>query len=339
MKLKLCFSALLITILLVISKATFASEADPSVNINKAMIEDNQPLAAIEYLRLMQKSYKELNYELLYLNSLQNQVEPKQLIHGVIDGQEIAYFRYLNGAMRESLQFLGKISYFEQGSQAYTLQSTHNRSVFANIANFDYSKGQDSYDYIILGKGRIAGKQAIAIRMISKDEYRYSYVVWLDVDSYLPLRLDTLNKSNLVLDQVMVVSLRISETVNSWLEKLSQQQSPQLLHLPQSTLLDVPQWRVNWLPTGFTVVKKDQHKLVMHDNEPVSYIMLTDGIVSVSIYISTKKIALNEKQKIIQRGSMVLYTYQRGDVEINIVGEVPVITAKRLIESISKVDK
>jgi|GEM_PF-276856 len=339
MKLKLCFSAFMVTLLLVTSRAAFASEGDLTANINKAKVEDKQPLAAIEYLRLMQKSYKELNYELLYLNSLQNQVEPKQLIHGVIGGQEIAYFRYLNGAMRESLQFLEKISYFEQGSQPYTLQSIHNRSVFANIANFDYSKGQVSYDYIILGKGRIAGKQAIAIRMISKDDYRYSYVIWLDVSSNLPLRLDTLNKSNLILEQEMVVSLRISETVNPWLEKLSRQQSPQLLHLPQSSVLDVPQWKVNWLPKGFTVVKKDQHKLVMHDNEPVSYIMLTDGIVSVSVYISAKKIALDEKQKIIQRGATILYTYQRGDVEINVVGEIPIITAKRLIESISEEDK
>ena len=84
-------------------------------------------------------------------------------------------------------------------------------------------------------------------------------------------------------------------------------------------------------------MKSDQHKLVMHENEPVSYIMLNDGIVSVSIYISAKKVALDEKQKIIQRGATVLYTYQRDDVEINVVGDIPVVTAKRLIESVSKV--
>ncbi|MFT6986954.1 MAG: sigma-E factor negative regulatory protein RseB [Psychromonas sp.] len=338
MKLKLFFTRLLTTLFIVASSATFATVVNDSVKVNEKNIEKKEPLTAIEYLQFMQKSYKELNYELLYLNSLENQVEPKQLIHGVVDDQGIAYFRFLNGAMRESLQYSGKISYFEQGTQAYTLESTLNRSVFANIANFDYVKGQDSYEYIILGKGRIAGKQAIAIRMISKDEYRYSYIIWLDVDTYLPLRLDTLNKSNLILDQVMVVSLLVSEKVNPWLEKLSKQQLPQLLNLPQSSKQDASQWRVNWLPTGFKVVRNDQHKLVMHENEPVSYIMLNDGIVSVSIYISAKKIALDEKHKIIQRGATVLYTYQRGDIEINIVGEIPVITAKRLVESISKVE-
>ena len=337
MKLKPLFAMLVATLLILSSHLVFAIEGDSSVNFSEVNVEKKEVLTAIEYLQLMQKSYKELNYDLLYLNSLQNQVDPKQLIHGVIDKQEIAYFRYLNGAMRESLQFSGKISYFEQGTQAYSLQSTHNRSVFANIANFDFVDGQNSYEYIILGKGRIAGKQTIAIRMVSKDEYRYSYIVWLDINSYLPLRLDTLNKSNLILDQVMVVSLHITETVNPWLEKLSQKQLPQLLHLPQPSQQQASQWKVNWLPTGFKVVKNDQHKLVMYENEPVSYIMLNDGLVSVSIYISPKKVELEKKQKIIQRGATVLYTYQKDDVEMNIIGEIPVVTAKRLIESVTKV--
>jgi len=338
MKLKLLFTRLLTVFLVAASSAIFAAEVSEEVKVSEKTVEKEEALTAIEYLQLMQKSYKDLNYEILYLNSLENQVEPKQLIHGVVDDQEIAYFRFLNGAMRESLQYAGKISYFEQGTQAYTLESTLNRSVFSNIANFDYVKGQDSYEYIILGKGRIAGKQAIAIRMLSKDEYRYSYIIWLDVDSYLPLRLDTLNKSNLILDQVMVVSLLISEKVNPWLEKLSKQQLPQLLNLPRASQQEASQWKVNWLPTGFNVIRNDQHKLVMHENEPVSYIMLNDGIVSVSVYISAKKIALDEKQKIIQRGATVLYTYQTGDIEINIVGEIPIVTAKRLVESIAKVE-
>jgi len=336
MKPRLFCTILIATFYFISSQLVFAVETE---NSSKIDFEKKQPtLSAVEYLQRMQKSYKELNYELIYLNSLQNQVDPKQLIHGVVNKQEIAYFRYLNGSMRESLQFDGKISYFEQGMQSYSLESTHDRSVFANIANFDFINGKNSYEYIILGKGRIAGKKAIAVRMVSKDEYRYSYIVWLDVDSYLPLRLDTLNKSNLILDQVMVVSLHITDSVNPWLVKLTQQELPQLVHLPEPSHQNASKWKVNWLPTGFDVVKDDQHKLVMYENEPVSYLMLNDGIVSVSIYISTKKISLENKQKIIQRGSTVLYTYQKDDIELNVVGDIPVATAKRLIESVTKVD-
>ena len=332
MKLRLYFLTLVTGLLIVITSTASAIQSTKAVETKK---EKKESLTAIEYLQHMQVAYKNLNYEILYLNNLKNTVEPKQLIHGVINQQEIAYFRYLNGAMRESLQYLGKISYFEQGSQAYTFQSAQSQSVFANITNFDYDKGLASYEYIILGKGRIAGKTAMAVRMISRDQYRYSYIIWIDIESYLPLRLDTLNNENIILEQIMVVSLQVSGQINPWLESLSNQQLPELIHLPQTSNLQASLWKVGWLPSGFKVVKNDQHKLVMYQNEPVSYIMLNDGIVSVSIYISAKKTALDKEQKIIQRGATVLYTYQKNNIEINVIGEIPVATATRLIESIS----
>jgi len=308
---------------------------------NKELIvsEEKALPSAIEYLQLMQKSYQTENYEIIYLSSLNKQLEPMQLIHGVVDGQEVSYFRYLNGNIRESLQYNGEISYFEQGTAAYTLQSRHNRHVFANVANFDYEKGLQNYDYVILGKGRIAGKASIAIRMISKDEYRYNYVIWCDLQSLLPLRLDTLAPSNVALEQLMVVSLKRSEKPNPWLVKLTQNTRPEIVHIRESTTDKDSQWRVNWLPPGFAVVKQDQHKLVLNENEPVSYLMLNDGIVNVSIYISAKKLALDDKQKLIRRGATVLYTEQRGATEINVVGDIPVITAKRLVESLVLVVK
>ncbi|WP_369434032.1 MucB/RseB C-terminal domain-containing protein [Psychromonas sp. MME1] len=326
------FISIYLAIFFVISHTVKADEL-PEVDSAKTQKEE---LTAIEYLQLMQKAYKEGNYEIIYVNSVNNKIEPKQLIHGVVDGQEIAYFRFLNGAMRESLQYSQKISYFEQGSPSYTLQSKHNRSVFASIANYDYEKGKNSYDYLILGKGRIAGKQAVAIRMISKDEYRYSYIVWLDVETFLPLRLDTINNANIILDQVMVVSLLTSDTVNPWLEKLSHQELPQLLELPVVAQAELSQWDLNWLPTGFDIIKSDRHKLIMHENEPVSYFMLSDGIVNVSIYISAKQINLDGKKQIVKRGATILYTYQQDDYEVNVVGEIPVVTANKLIKSISR---
>ena len=292
---------------------------------------------ALTYLNKMKQSYQALNYKLLYLNTAQNQIEPKQLIHAVIDGKRIAYFYYLNGPMREYLQFDGKISFYQQGNQAYSLASNHDQSAFANIANFDFENGNRSYEYIILGKDRIAGKKAIAVRMISKDEFRYSYIVWIDLDSYLPLRLDIINQANLILEQTMVVSLNVSEMPDPWLEKLSNQITPEVFHLSQNNIADTSEWQLDWLPIGFKVIKDDQHKLMMQDSDPVSYLMLNDGIVTVSVYISNKHSLLMENKNIIQRGATLIYTKQEENAEINIIGEVPVSTAEKIAASIKRV--
>jgi len=290
--------------------------------------------SALTYLENMKQAYKQLNYELLYLNTAQNQIEPKQLIHGVMDGKRIAYFSFLNGSMRESLQFDGKISYYQQGNPAYSLVTKRDQSVFANIASFDFDSGMKSYEYLILGKGRIAGKKAIAIRMISKDIYRYSYMVWLDLNSYLPLRLETINKSNQILEQTMVVSLNVSESINPWIKQMSLLKTPDVLHFPKTITKEIAPWKFNWLPPGFKIVKDDQHKLMVHDTDPISYIMLNDGLVSVSIYISTKKMILTKSKNVIQRGGTLLYTEQQENVEVNIIGEIPLLTAEKIAASI-----
>jgi len=319
--------------LLVSSQVIASSEVAPPLEKKQNNLAQ---LSALTYLNKMKLSYKHLNYELLYLNTAQNQIEPKRLIHGVVDGKRVAYLSFLNGPMRESLQFDGKISFYQQGNRAYSLAIHRDQSIFSNISNFDFEKGRSSYEYIVLGKGRIAGKKAIAIRMISKDNYRYSYIVWLDLNTYLPLRLDVINKLNLILEQTMVVSLKTSEVISPWLKQLSEQAIPDTLHLPKTTVAEVAQWHLDWLPTGFKVVKDDQHKLMMHDTDPVSYIMINDGIVTASIYISTKKSTLKDQQNIVQRGGTLIYTKQRENIEVNIIGEIPLVTAEKIAASIKE---
>ena len=330
------FRAILASLLLFVAPSSMAI-AEEEDKVEPIQVEEQVIPTAIEYLQLMQKAYKTSNYEMIYLSNLQKQLEPMQLIHGVVGGEQVSYFRYLNGAMRESLQFAGEISYFEQGTPSYTLQSRHNRHAFANIADFDYEVGQKNYDYVILGKARIAGKQSIAIRMISKDEYRYNYVIWFDLQTLLPLRLDTVSPGNVLLEQLMVVSLKVSEGVNPWLVKITENPRPEVVHIRQSSTEQSSRWNAKWIPPGFSVVKKDQHLLALNESEPVSYIMLDDGLVNVSIYISAKKLRLDEKQKLVRHGATVLYTEQRGNTEFNVVGDVPVAAAKRLVKSMELV--
>jgi sigma-E factor negative regulatory protein RseB len=329
-------SVIVASLLLLFTSLSIAIEAGGSEASTER--QEITHLSAIDHLNLMQQAYQNKNYEMVYLSSLQNQLEPMQLIHGVVDGLEASYFRYLNGVIRESLKYAGKISYFEQGQPAYTLESNQNSSVFANFANYDFEEGKSNYDYVILGKGRIAGKAAIAIRMISRDDYRYSYVVWCDLKSSLPLRLDTINKSNVIIEQLMVVALNISEVANPWLIKLTQNTLPEVLHVQHNVTNSRSQWKANWIPPGFSIAKDDQHRLAMHENELVSYILLDDGLSNVSIYVSDKKIVLDEQQKLIRRGATVFYTEQQGKIEVNVVGDIPVATAKRLAQSIEVVN-
>jgi len=322
---------LLVGLLILLTTQQLIADTSSEI-LNPPQSENIQTLSAVEYLNHMKTAYKQLNYELLYLDTRQNEIEPNQLIHGVVDGKEVTYFRTLNGIIREFLQFDNKISYYKQGTQPYTLLTQRDQGIFANIANFDFEHSNKIYDYIILGKSRIAGNKAIAIRMISKDEYRYSYIIWIDAETYLPLRLDTINHANIIVEQIMVVSLKLNTEMNSWVAQLINKKLPETLFLKTAKATS---WKIGWLPTGFRVVKDNQHKLLSYDTSPVSYIMLNDGMVSVSIYISLLNTVIEEKhQSVTRQGGTLLYTAHNGTIEVNIIGEIPLITAEKIAESI-----
>ena len=74
MKLPLFFTRLMTILFIVTSSVTLAVEENVHVKVEDNNVKKKEVLTAIEYLQLMQKSYKELNYELIYLNDLQNKL-------------------------------------------------------------------------------------------------------------------------------------------------------------------------------------------------------------------------------------------------------------------------
>ena len=330
-------SITLIVSLLLTAVICVPAIANNSVSpIKKQSIE--KKISAIELLKMMKVASKEKNYEMLYFSSQQGISQPLQLIHGRINNKEVRYLNFLNGPIRETLQFDGNISYFEQGKSFYTLKTKHDLSVFSKIANYNFQTNSLYYDYLVLGKGRIAGKQVLAIKINAKDQYRYSYVIWIDTASHLPLRFDVLNKNNLILEQEMVASLYVTDTVNPWLKKLIDKKItiPKAIEVPNQQSSTASKWQLNWMPPGFHLVKSNRHKLKATDQDLVSYIMISNGIATASIYVSHPNIPFDKSKSLIYKGALILYSAKKGRGEINVVGNIPKETAIKLANSLVK---
>lgn len=305
---------------------------------SKPVVNEVKQVSALAYLKKMQTAYAQLNYKLLYVNSAQQPLQPQWFENTTFNNQRISYRNFINGPVREILQIDGRADYYEQGHYLYSLSGQREQSVFASVANFDLETGQDFYEYILLGKDRVADREAITVRMQSRDQYRYSYLLWLDSESFLPLRLDIIDQNNELLAQVLVVTLQLQDATNQKLVELSQQQIPNVAPETSSKELEAVRWQVDWLPDGFKMIKGDQHKLVQHDTDPVSYIMLSDGMVSISVYISSKQTINEDQRSVIHRAGTLLYTMQQGNIEVTIIGEVPLLTAEKIAASIKAIE-
>ncbi|MNC39408.1 Sigma-E factor regulatory protein RseB precursor [compost metagenome] len=236
----------------------------------------------------------------------------------------------------EYLQRQNEYTFFENTHEPYTLKGARFPGVWSSLVKMPLPRVLESYDPVLAGRSRVAGLVAQVVRLVPKEADKYGFVLWVDEQSHLLLRVDMVDKEGNLVEQVLGVDLDRQPAPAPWLVTLARSKLPDALALedaypaPQQTL----NWHLTWLPGGFKVLSQDRHQLVS-TSLPVDYMMLSDGVVDLSVYVSRVDPKQAVRQQLIRQGatSLVSFVNEVG-VEITVVGEVPTETAKRIAESV-----
>ncbi|MFH7527037.1 MucB/RseB C-terminal domain-containing protein [Aeromonas sp. A5] len=287
-------------------------------------------------LQQMQSAVQQQNFELSMVKARQGRLEPIRISHAVIDGKEVAHLSYLDGKAIEYLQRQDEFTFFENSHEPYTLKGARFPGVWSTLVKMPLSRVMESYDAVLAGRSRVAGVVAQVVRLVPKEADKYGFVLWIDEQSNLLLRVDMVEREGNLVEQVLGVDLELQSKPAPWLVALVKRKLPEALALedaypaPQQVL----SWQITWLPDGFKVLSRDKHQLVT-TSLPVDYMMLSDGLVDLSVYVARVDPKQAVRQQLIRQGatSLVSYVNEVG-VEITVVGEVPADTAKRIAESV-----
>lgn len=295
-----------------------------------ASAEDTPSAEAL--LHQMGEASHKLNYELSYILVKKNSIEPFMYRHSHTDKMTLSHLVYLSGSMREVIRRNDEISYLEQGSKPFSIQSESIVAPVIPLLHKDLGPLKAYYDFVSVGRGREAGSPAQVVRIVAKDGNRYSYIVWIDERSKLPLRTDLVSRDGDIIEQYRVVSYTVSEQISGYMSKrLGEIELPKVLPL-SSSLQEKATWSVNWLPNGFKDINFNRYRLAMNQRAVESQ-MYSDGLFNFSVYISEAD-KLSQKEQSVRQGQRSLYSYIQGDYEISVVGDIPPITAKRIADSV-----
>ena len=159
---------------------------------------------------------------------------------------------------KKSIQRGNLVSYFQPDSRAFTINSGEIVDALPAVIRTDFSKLSQNYDFIKLGKDRIAGRFVDTIRIVPKDDFRYQYLVFLDEENGLLLRGDMLDREGKLLDQFRVVTLYIDDRLRGLTDYLNKVSMPPLLSEgKQESSLSI-NWKTDWLPQGFDLIRQNQ---------------------------------------------------------------------------------
>ncbi|MFI3274086.1 sigma-E factor regulatory protein RseB [Vibrio sp.] len=283
-------------------------------------------------LHQMNEASQHLNYELSYILIKKSSIEPLLYRHAVNDDQQLAHLVYLSGPVREVIRRGNEVSYIEPGTEPFTIQSGSMVAPVIPMINRDIDSLNQYYDFVKVGRSREAGSTTQVLRVVPKDGLRYSYVVWVDEKTNLPLRADLLDRDGEVLEQYRTISYVVNDKIAEAMGGLNQAKLPKVLSLPEGLVSDT-NWQASWVPEGFKSKELSRYQMAATEKMVESQ-LFSDGLFSFSVYIADKD-EHSLKGQLVRQGRRTLHSLVIGDREISVVGDIPPATAKRIAQSVT----
>ncbi|HCH02555.1 MAG TPA: sigma-E factor regulatory protein RseB [Vibrio sp.] len=296
-----------------------------------ASAEDVKPSAEALLLKMSEAS-KTLNYELSYILVRKNSIEPLIYRHAIENDKNLAHLVYLSGPVREVIRRGDEISYIEPGLDPFSIRSGNMVAPLIPLIDSDIKDLSNIYDFVKIGRSREAGAACQVVRVVPKDGQRYSYIVWIDERTHLPLRADLVERNGEVLEQYRTISYAVSDHIATILDGLNSAKLPDVLTLPKSRNMDA-NWQVNWVPNGFEANSLNRYRMPLTDTIVESQ-LYSDGLFNFSVYVSDMK-STDSKPLAYRQGRRTLQTFVKDNREISVIGDIPPSTAKRIADSVT----
>ena len=305
---------------LVVSFTAFANDINPAKDL----------------LLKMANAVHNRNFDASFVVVKGKTMEPYRWVHAKQGDTELEHLSLLNGAGLEMVRVNNQVTYFEPQSEPYSLKTDSIAGPIPEVLFKDIERLSAHYDFVMGGKGRIAGRAAQLVRIESKDEFKYNYWIWLDMESSLLLKAAYVNHEGEALEQLQLTHVSVTEQPASMLLEVLNRNFP--TPLPESdfggTENIAKNWNINWLPDGFELLKSDRHKLDLN-NELTDYYLFSDGFVEISIFIQ-RPLPGKRLSGALTSGATTVYVHNGGNFDVSVVGNVPSMTAKAIAESVTR---
>lgn len=296
--------------------------------------------SAMALVKQMSEALRTLNYEGVFVHIQGNNITSMHILHASDERGELERLRSLDGEAREVIRDDTQVTCIWPASQSVVVNESKPRDLLPAVSAELASNTR--YRFSLGHQDRVAGLSTHVVNVQPIDEYRYGYRFWIDADKKMLLRSMLLDGRSNVLEQVMFTDIQYHDSIDnarfdisptaeqtSWLKPKKAKAKPGLPALlkPQEDRI-----RFRQLPAGYKEVSETYSRMPINEAGPVSHVMLSDGMASVSVYV--EYIALEEQNPSLaglsSMGAVNAFGLSTDSAFITAVGEVPVDTVRAI---------
>lgn len=294
------------------------------------------PIALIE---AMSDALNSLNYEGVFVHAQGLNLTSMHILHSSNQSVEMERLRALDGEAREVIRNNTLVTCIWPNTQSVVVSKSKPRDLLPRLdASF---VNHDRYVFSLRGKDRVAGRNTHVVDVKPRDEFRYGYRFWIDTITSMLLRSMLFDGPDNPVEQIIFTDIDYpaeiepsrfnfadSDSKLSWLEPNRSRATSGLRKIIQESADRV---QFAELPMGYREISETFSSTPIKDG-PVSHVMLSDGMSSVSVYVEYVTAAEQSGSGLghSRMGAVNAYGIGTQSALITAVGEVPVATVKAI---------
>jgi len=297
-----------------------------------------KPENGFEWMLKVSDAPRQYNFQGTFVYYAEDHMETSRIIHRVDLSGEHERIEVLDGMPRIVYRNNEKMTcYLPENKKIYTEERWF-RKFFPDLLPKPSVRIYDNY---VFEKGkieRIAGHESQVIKLMPKDNLRYGYKLWAEVDSGLLLKAALIDKDEII-EQFAFAEVEIGQEINASLL------NPVVIDIPDDwetvnlATYVVEESELNWglgvLPEGFKIITEMKRNLI-GKTSLIDHIVLSDELASVSVFVESfnKELVSPVPGFYSSRGAINIYVREVNDKKITTVGEVPLNTIKLIGDAV-----
>jgi sigma-E factor negative regulatory protein RseB len=290
---------------------------------------------AREWLERMNRAVDELNYSGTFVHVLDGTPETLHIVHRHADGQSGERILSLDGARREIVRQGARVQGIFPDRRIVLFETRRDVSPLATALPSNAAELEPHYAIELGPTARVADRSVQLLEIKPRDEYRYGYMLWLDLTTAMPLKSHLVDEEGNVVEEILFTDIEFPADIPaSALEPTIDTTGFTTQRATEAKPLaaEIP-WRAA-APPGFKLSVATESQIAGSDT-PVGHLVYSDGLATVSVFIEDPATEADVGEGFSTMGSTNVYslTLSSGQ-KATAVGEVPRQTVRTIASSL-----
>ncbi len=288
---------------------------------------------AVEWLTNANRAAQQLNYSGNYVYEHGERTEVLRVSHRVDGRSERQKIEVLDGPHREFIRINDDVYCHLADGKTVRVDKSAVQRFFPAVVPGDPEQLSRYYILRMGANEKVAGRECQVVILEPRDQYRNSYMVWMDRATSLPLKTQMLDNRGTPISIFVFSEVEIGKQPDKALFDIHTA-GKRLQAAGLAATAQEDGWAIS-LPPGYTSILESMRALP-GKKSPVLHKIYSDGISNFSVFIEPVAEDDAYMEGLSTEGSMNIYARAVAGHKITAVGDVPAATLLETANSVQK---